>query len=148
MIVEDLTKQNYQMLCFARDASVTEKAWTKRGKTIIKAKNGKIKQINQRSDLDDPSLRGEPHRTSGQGQNTRRSQPPSGPDATRHRNLTTSELDGELAPGRESSTRHELSASDSETDNKHEDEDMSEINSKHEYDSDEEEGTPAEKIWT
>ena len=57
VITEDLTKQNYQLYCMARDSSVTERAWSIQGKILIKAKNGKIKRITRRSDLDDPTLR-------------------------------------------------------------------------------------------
>lgn len=70
VITEDLTKRNYQLFCFARDSDVAERAWSTQGKILIKAKNGKIKHIRQKSDLEDPTLRSKsppPPRRSGTG---------------------------------------------------------------------------------
>ena len=129
-IVEDLTKQNYQLFCFARDASVTQKAWTTRGTTIIKAVNGKIKHIKQRCDLTDPSLQGDARHTAGQN-GSQRERPPSKFAAT-HQNQSNGDPEHKR---KDSDTRAGLFELDSE------------INSDHEIDSDREEETPAETLW-
>ena len=134
VIVEDLTKQNYQLYCFARDSSVAQKVWTNKGKTIIKAVNGKIKHIRQKSDLTDPSLRQNTHHTSRSTKLSDKERPSeSAATGVRHQNAKESSRKSQLR--RDSDTSLRSSIPDSETDSQHESEAEIEENA-------------AETIWT
>jgi hypothetical protein len=52
VIVEDLTKQNYQLYQRARMAENTQQCWTSMGKVFIKTKSGEIKRIRNQSDVE------------------------------------------------------------------------------------------------
>lgn len=69
VIVEDLTKNIYQLYTYARLSPVTSQCWTTRGKVLVKAKNGRIIHVTSRRDLDDQQLTSTP----------RHIHPPSGP---------------------------------------------------------------------
>ena len=56
LIVEDLTKKNYQLLAKAKDI---DKVWTANCKVFVKTKNSKIVQIGSLQDLDALPLPGD-----------------------------------------------------------------------------------------
>ena len=51
VVVEDLTKRNYQLFAQAKAASVTKQCWTRRGKIFIKTNQDKVMQIKSKGDL-------------------------------------------------------------------------------------------------
>ena len=58
MVVEDLTKRNYQLYCQAKSASITKQCWTNRGKVFIKTHSDRVMQITSMECLQDPRPRG------------------------------------------------------------------------------------------
>lgn len=56
MVVEDLTKENYQLLMACRNHENCESAFSLRGKIFVKTRNGETKSVKAASDLDDNNL--------------------------------------------------------------------------------------------
>ena len=128
VIVEDLTKRNYQLYCSARDSSITQRAWSHQGKIYVKATSGKISHIQRKSDLNDPGLR-DAHAHAREPQ--RRATAPREEEA---RSQSQSPNPGLQQPRRNSGTRESAMDSDGVSDN--EDENDKDIDN-----------SPADTIW-